>query len=119
VALLIASKNRVRAARAIGVCVDLVQLGLPYVFGEGFLSPLDDILDVVACLTLTALIGWHIAFLPTFLIELLPVGDLAPTWTIAVLIATRDRTPPQPVPPALPPAANSPSVSSRLQPYRD
>lgn len=71
------------------ICTDLIQVGFPYIFGEGFLSPFDAALDVAACLALTALVGWHIAFIPTFLIELLPVGDLAPTWTIAAFIATR------------------------------
>ena len=83
------SISRIRAARAVAICTDLIQIGFPYIFGEGFLSPLADVLDVAACLTLTALIGWHNAFIPSFLIELLPVGNLAPTWTIAAFIATR------------------------------
>ena len=83
------SIGRVRAARALAICIDLVQVGFPYVFGEGFLSPFDAALDVAACLALTALVGWHNAFIPAFLIELLPIGDLAPTWTIAAFIATR------------------------------
>ncbi len=83
------SVGRIRAARAVAICTDLVQVGFPYIFGEGFLSPFDSALDVAACLTLTALVGWHNAFIPTFLIELLPIGDLAPTWTIATFIVTR------------------------------
>jgi len=35
------------------------------------------------------MLGWHLSFIPSFLVKLIPVGDLAPTWTIAVLIATR------------------------------
>jgi hypothetical protein len=41
---------------------------------------------------MTWLVGFHIAFIPTFAIETLPIIDLAPTWTIAVLIATRGRS---------------------------
>ncbi|MEI6394407.1 MAG: hypothetical protein WCT12_25280 [Verrucomicrobiota bacterium] len=83
------SVGRIRAARALAVCTDLIQVGFPYVFGPGFLSPFDAALDVAACLALTALVGWHNAFIPAFLIEVLPIGDLAPTWTIAAFIATR------------------------------
>ena len=36
-----------------------------------------------------ALVGWHWAFLPTFLAELIPFFDLVPTWTAAVFLATR------------------------------
>ena len=71
---------------------------------EGALSPVDDGLDVVTAVILTALVGWHIAFVPSFVVKLLPVADLAPTWTVAVLIATAGRsgaTPLAPVP-ALP-----------------
>jgi hypothetical protein len=35
------------------------------------------------------LIGWHWAFLPTFVSELIPLWDLVPTWTAAVFFATR------------------------------
>lgn len=83
------SISRIRAARVVAICADLIQIGFPYLFGGGFLSPFDDILDVGTCLALTALVGWHNAFIPSFLIELLPVANLAPTWTIAVFIATR------------------------------
>jgi hypothetical protein len=37
------------------------------------------------------LVGWHVAFLPAFVVEALPVGDLAPTWTLAVFLATRSK----------------------------
>jgi hypothetical protein len=95
------SVDRIRAAYAVAICTDLIQIGFSSLFGEGFLSPLDDALDAVACLALTALVGWHNAFIPTFLIEILPVGDLAPTWTVAIFIVTRGRhSSPQQTPPA-------------------
>jgi hypothetical protein len=75
----------------IAICADLIQIGLPFVFGEGFLSPFQDALDVVVCVTMTLLVGWHFAFVPTFVVKLVPLLDLAPTWTIAVFIATRRR----------------------------
>jgi hypothetical protein len=83
------SATRIRAARAVGICADLVQIGLPYIFGEGFLSPFEDALDIIVCVIMTALVGWHFAFLPSFIVKILPIADLAPTWTIAAFIATR------------------------------
>ncbi len=38
-----------------------------------------------------ALVGWNWVFLPTFVTELMPFVDLAPTWTVAAFIATRER----------------------------
>jgi hypothetical protein len=83
------SIGRIRLARGIAICADLIQIGFPVLFGEGLLSPFQDVLDVVVCGVLTMLVGWHYAFIPTFFIELVPFADLAPTWTIAVFIATR------------------------------
>jgi hypothetical protein len=40
---------------------------------------------------LVALVGWHWAFLPSFVAELVPGLDLVPTWTVAVWLATRGR----------------------------
>ena len=90
------TRNRILAARTVAVCADLLQIGLVPVFGEGFISPFNDALDIAVCLTLTALVGWHFAFLPGFLIEMMPMVDLAPTWTIAVLVATRHGAQAQP-----------------------
>jgi hypothetical protein len=82
-------RSAVVAAFAIAVCADLIEMGGAAIFSEGFISPINDVVDVVVCLILSVMLGWHIAFIPSFLIKLIPVGDLAPTWTIAVLIATR------------------------------
>ena len=85
------SRGRIIAARLVAMSADLVQIGLFPLFGEGFVSVLDDILDVIVCAALTLLVGWHFAFLPGFIAELVPIVDLVPTWTIAVLIATRQK----------------------------
>lgn len=76
-------------ARAIAIGADLVQLGLFPYFLPGAAAPWNDALDVVVGLALVRLIGWHWAFLPAFLGELVPGLDLVPTWTAAVLFATR------------------------------
>jgi hypothetical protein len=77
--------------------VDLVQFALP----PTLMPPLNEAIDVATAVAMVALVGWHWAFLPTFLAELVPFVDLAPTWTLAVLIATRGRpaaAPPVPGP---------------------
>jgi hypothetical protein len=82
-------RRRVLIARVLAVAADAVQLGLMPLFVEGGASLLSDALDVVMALTLSLLVGWHWAFLPSFAMKLVPFVDLAPTWTIAVLVATR------------------------------
>jgi hypothetical protein len=83
------SPRTIWIARAIAVAADILQIAVFPASVEGFLSPLSDGIDIVVCLVLTFLLGWHIVFLPTFIIKSLPFADLAPTWTIAVLIVTR------------------------------
>lgn len=98
------SATRVRIARVIAVVADAVQLGLFPAFGTGALFFLNDCLDVVVGIAMVMLVGWHFAFVPTFVAELVPGLDLVPTWTIAVWIATRHRAiePPAPGPPGGP-----------------
>jgi hypothetical protein len=79
------------AAFGIAICADLIEICLSPLFSEGFASPFDDVLDAVVCVILSLLLGWHLAFLPSFAVKLIPVADFAPTWTIAVLIASRRR----------------------------
>ena len=97
-----ASQRAIRIGRTVAVIADAIQLVLFPFFVGGFASVLNDVLDVVVCATLLRLIGWNVLFLPTFIVEMLPVGDMAPTWTIAVFIATRSR-------PSDPPATQLPS----------
>jgi hypothetical protein len=85
------STRRIWLARGVAIVADAVQLGGFAIFSPGFLSPFNDVLDVVVCGLLIFLVGWHIAFLPTFIVKDLPLVDLAPTWTVAVLIATRKK----------------------------
>lgn len=85
------TRKRIWLARAIAIVADGVQIGLFPLFSEGFISPLDDAFDVAVCLVLTLLVGWHWAFLPSVAVKLAPILDEAPTWTLAVFIATRKR----------------------------
>lgn len=85
--------RKVWIARCIAVAVDIVQIAVAPAVMEGFASPLDIILDVATAVIMIALLGWHVAFVPTFIVKALPFADLAPTWTIAVLIVTRKPAP--------------------------
>lgn len=85
------SRNRILAARVLAVVADAVQLGLLPLFAPGATSPVNDALDVAVGAAMIALVGWNWVFLPTFLTELVPFVDLAPTWTVAAFIATRNR----------------------------
>jgi hypothetical protein len=102
--------NRVLAARLIAVAVDLAQ----YALLPAELTPLNNGVDVATALAMVVLVGWHWAFLPTFLAELVPFVDLVPTWTLAVMFATRGRKPPAAPgaePPALPPPGQARDAS--------
>jgi len=85
------STRRIWIARAIALLADGLQIGIFPMFMEGMLSPVNAALDAVVAVALILLVGWHIAFLPAFVVEMLPFVDLAPTWTLAVFVATRGK----------------------------
>ncbi|HEY2953723.1 MAG TPA: hypothetical protein VGK89_00565 [Candidatus Eisenbacteria bacterium] len=93
------SAARIRAARLVAVAADAIQIGFMPAFAGGALSLLNDALDVVVAIILVSLVGWHFAFLPSLVAELVPGVDLVPTWTVAVLIATHGSKPDHPPPP--------------------
>lgn len=80
---------RRRAAWGVAIAADFVQIVAFPFFWEGALSPIDDALDVLVAVALTALVGWHWSFLPSFLAKLTPALDLVPTWSAAMFLATR------------------------------
>jgi len=87
----VSSSARVRIARLLAVAADGVQIVAVPAFLSGAASPLNDALDLLVGVTLVLLLGWHLAFLPTFVTELIPFVDIFPTWTAAVLFVTRSR----------------------------
>ena len=104
------SRARLRLAWAIALGADLAQLALPPVFGPGFVSLIDDGLDVAVAIALTVLLGWHWEFLPAFAVEMVPFVDLVPTWSLACWLATRGRGRPGIAPDApAPPGPRSPA----------
>ena len=83
------TRRRVMLARGVAVVADLLQwIAFPW-FLSGAPGIADGVLDLVVCVALICLVGWHIAFLPSFVGESLPFVELVPTWTLAVFFATR------------------------------
>ncbi|HKZ33212.1 MAG TPA: hypothetical protein VJ648_12740 [Vicinamibacteria bacterium] len=103
--------RRILAARFIAVAVDLAQ----YALLPAELTPLNNAVDVLTAIAMLSLVGWNWAFLPTFLAELVPFVDLVPSWTLAVMFATRGRNAPggpgAPPPPPLPPPGQARDAS--------
>lgn len=85
------SRKRVWIARLLALAADAMQIVFLPFLGIGFLSPAMDALDVAVAVVLSALVGWHWAFLPTFVAEIVPGVGLVPTWTLAAWFATRKR----------------------------
>ena len=91
---LVLTGSRMRAAYAIAIATDVLQFALGP-FGWAFS---DEILDVLAMVATTRLLGFHPLLLPTFVLELAPIVDMLPTWTgcVALVIALRRRQVPAP-----------------------
>jgi len=85
------TRSRIRMAYAIAVATDILQ----FVLGPLGWAFSDEILDIVALVATTRLLGFHPLLLPTFVLELLPITDILPTWTacVALVIATRKKHP--------------------------
>jgi hypothetical protein len=80
-----------RLAWSVAIAADFVQILVLPVFVLGGLSPADTLIDLAVAFVLTKLLGWHWAFLPTMLAELVPGLDLFPTWTAAMLYVSWQR----------------------------
>ena len=96
-----------RAAWVLAIVADLVQLVAFPFFGQGLVSPLNDALDVLVSLVLLRMLGWHLVLLPALAAELVPIVNLAPTWTLSVAIVAFGRrgragAAPPPPPPSTP-----------------
>jgi hypothetical protein len=94
----ILTRNRVRLAYAIAIVTDALQLILGPL---GWLGA-DEVLDVAAMILTWRVIGFHPLLLPTFVIKMLPVADLLPTWTGCVALVVALRRKQQTIPPAEP-----------------
>jgi hypothetical protein len=83
--------NRAKVAWGVAIAADALQIAFLPAFAGGFASPLSDGLDIAVAILMLILLGWHIAFLPTAIAEIVPALNLFPTWTAAVFFVTRRR----------------------------
>ncbi len=108
------TRRRIWFAFAVSVLTDALQVLLGPI-GWFFV---DEALDVVAMVLTCGALGFHLLLLPTFVVEMLPVADLLPTWTgctaAVVMLRKRAQSQPPPVPaqeiPRLPPAKPAESL---------
>jgi hypothetical protein len=73
------TRRRIYLACAVAIATDVLQF-----FGGTLALPgwvLDDILDVLAMVLQTLILGFHPLFLPTFIVKAVPMVDMLPTWT--------------------------------------
>ena len=93
---MVVTRTRIRSAYTVAVVTDLLQLA----FGPLGWMFADEILDIVAMILISRLIGFHPLLLPTFVVELVPVADLLPTWTgcVALVMMLRKKRAPAPPP---------------------
>ncbi len=84
------TRRRIWLAVAVAVVAD----GLQWMLGPLGWLLFDEIIDVIAMVLTSLLLGFHWMLLPTFILECVPLVDLLPTWTgcVAVLIAMRKKS---------------------------
>ena len=83
---------RIRLAWAVALTIDAIQIPAEAAGPVGWFVGAG--LDCIALGALWALVGFHWAFLPSFLTEWIPYLNMAPIWTAAVALATRGRSAP-------------------------
>jgi hypothetical protein len=91
------TRRTVVTTRLVAIAADALQFGVLPLFAT--LSPLNNVLDVLVGMFMVWRLGWHVAFLPAFVVELIPFVDVFPTWTLATWFVTRGRMEEAPPPP--------------------
>ena len=91
------TSGRVAAAYGVAIATDALQ----FLLGPIGWAGADELLDVIAAALLWRVLGFHPLFLPTFVIEFLPISDVLPTWTgcVALVVGLRRRQQLEPPPP--------------------
>ena len=100
--------RRIKLAFVVGVVADILQLPVSLSLLAGFVPAegLDAAIDIVAAVLVNWLLGFHWALLPSFALKLIPVLDVAPTWTACVAyVALQRRRATSPVTESVPPDA--------------
>lgn len=93
------TRTRIILALLVALAAD----GLQLLLGPLGWVLVDQAIDLVAAALTMWILGFHLLLLPTFVVELIPVADMLPTWTgcVVAVIALRKR---EQRPPAPPPA---------------
>ena len=88
------TRTRIVLALAIALATDAIQILLGPLGWTFF----DEGMDLVAMVLISWIIGFHPLLLPTFVLEIFPVVDMAPTWTVctAIVVALRRKAPVSP-----------------------
>jgi len=83
------TRTRILLALAVAMMAD----GVQFFIGPFGWVGIDQAIDVAAMLLTMWILGFHILLLPTFVVELVPVADMLPTWTgcVIAVIALRKR----------------------------
>ncbi|MBI2925684.1 MAG: hypothetical protein HYY24_08270 [Verrucomicrobia bacterium] len=102
------TRGRIVFALSVAVLAD----GLQVLLGPLGWAFFDEIIDVITMGLATWALGFHVLLLPTFVVEVIPLVDMLPTWTacvlaVAVLRRREQRLPhpPRDLPPQLPGAS--------------
>jgi hypothetical protein len=84
----ILTPTRVRIAYAIAACADVIQVPLNAailsILGAPLMQAFDIMVDIIVMVLVSKLLGFHWAFLPTFVAEAVPGASVLPTWTACV-----------------------------------
>ncbi len=80
-----------RRAWFVAIAADVLQWGLFPLFAWGGLAPWNVGLDLLVGFLLVRWMGFHVAFLPAFVTELVPIANFIPSWTLALWIVTKLR----------------------------
>ena len=83
------TRSRIRQAYGVAIATDVLQFAL----GPFGWTGADELLDIAATFLIWRILGFHPLLLPTFVVELLPISDMLPTWTgcVALVVAVRRR----------------------------
>lgn len=79
----------VRRAWMVALAADFVQWVLFPIFMSG--TAINAGVDLLVAFLLVRWMGWHLAFLPAFVTELIPIANFVPSWTLAMWVVTRLR----------------------------
>lgn len=89
------TSTQARLAMGLAILVDLMQAPATVAqLSVALAAPVEVVdmaVDAIVAIVMTRLLGFHWALAPGFLAEIVPVVDIAPSWTLAVMAVTSAR----------------------------